>query len=161
MNVNIVVESGRLTADPVVKYLQSGTAVCNFSLANNYSVKRNEKWEQVANFFNCVVFGKQAENLEKYCKKGKALTITGELRQDRWDDSQTGQKRTAVKIMAKTIEFHGDSTGKGKAQSQTSDQPPDEAMPTNFDDPGMEPTQQAFNQNVDNGEASDTDDIPF
>lgn len=79
VNLNKVIIAGNLTRDPELKALPSGTTVANFGVASNRDVKRNETWEKVAEFHNCVAFGNQAEALAKYLTKGKPILVEGRL----------------------------------------------------------------------------------
>jgi single-strand DNA-binding protein len=103
-DLNRVILIGRLTRDPELKYLQSGTAVARFSLANNrrYSTA-GEKKEQVS-FFDCIAWSKLAEMLTEYCKKGQRIGIEGRLQQRSWDD-QEGKKRSSVEIVVENVQF--------------------------------------------------------
>lgn len=101
-NVSLV---GRLTRDVEVKYTNGGLAIGKFGLANNYSKKTGDKWTDEANFFDVVLFGKQAESLKQYLIKGKQVAIEGELRQDRWE--QDGQSRSKVIINASNVQLLG------------------------------------------------------
>src|SRR4030043_35493 len=95
---------GRVTKDPELKYLPSGMQVTNFSLAVNDSCKKNDKWEDYANFFDVTVFGKSGENCASYLKKGSQVAITGSLRQNRWQDKNQ-QYRSKINIIANTVQF--------------------------------------------------------
>src|SRR6266496_253008 len=94
-NVNIVILMGNLTRDPQLKYLPSQTPVVDFGLAvsRRYKTATGEDKEEVL-FVDCSAFGKTAETINQYCRKGKALFIEGRLKLDTWDDKQTGQKRS-------------------------------------------------------------------
>jgi single-strand DNA-binding protein len=91
---------GRLTRDPELRYSQSGKAVVNFSLAINRYGDNNE-----ADFFDCVVWDKQAELIAKSCKKGHRLLVWGRLQQDRWTDQQSGQNRSTIKVIGSGFSF--------------------------------------------------------
>lgn len=111
-DVNSVVIVGRLTADiDAVQggfgYLQNGTAVAKVSVAVNRSRKNGEEWIEEANFFNVTIWGKTAENLKPYLKKGSKVAVKGFLKQDRWQDKQTGQSRSSVSIVADQVELCG------------------------------------------------------
>ena len=73
--MNIVIMVGRLTKDPEIRYSQQGKAVCNFSIAVDRRIKR--EGENNTDFFNCVCFGKTAEFVEKYLKKGTQVIVEG------------------------------------------------------------------------------------
>jgi single-strand DNA-binding protein len=105
---NHVVLLGNLTRDPELKFLPSGTAVCEFSIAVNRrwtDKTTNEKKEEVS-FFDCVCWGKGGETFAKYMTKGKPCLIDGELRQERWEDKDGG-KRSRVKVNVQGFQFLG------------------------------------------------------
>ena len=104
-DVNSVALIGRLTKDADIKYLQSGTAVVNFSLAVNESVKNGNSWSERASFFDVTFYGRQGEGLQRYLTKGKQIAITGTLQQQRWQ--KDGQTKSKIVIIAKTIQLLG------------------------------------------------------
>lgn len=117
-DINNVVLVGRLTRDAELKYTTSGQAVCKFSIAVNRRRKNGEQWEDEANFFDVVLWGRQGEALGQYLLKGKTIGVEGELRQDRWQ--QDGQNRSKVEIVADNIQLLGGSGfGGGNAQSNS------------------------------------------
>jgi len=104
-DINRVVLVGRLTRDAELKYTSAGQAVCKFSVAVNRRRKNGDQWEDEANYFDVVLWGRQGESLNQYLVKGKAVGIDGELRQDRWQ--QDGQNRSKVEIVAGNIQLLG------------------------------------------------------
>jgi len=112
MDLNSVVLIGRLTRDAELKATSSGFAVSNFSIAVNYRKKQGDGWEDVANFFDITLFGKQAEILHQYLVKGKQVAISGELRQDRWVQDD-GQNRSKVVINANSVQLLGNGNSNG------------------------------------------------
>ncbi|MCL2184890.1 MAG: single-stranded DNA-binding protein [Treponema sp.] len=104
-DLNHVVLIGRLTRDAELKYTAGGQAVSKFSIAVNRRKKNGDQWEDEANFFDIVLWGKQGESLQAYLVKGKMVGIDGELRQDRWQ--QDGQNRSKVEIIANYIQLLG------------------------------------------------------
>jgi len=108
-DVNHVVLIGRLTRDAELKYTAGGQAVCKFSIAVNRRKKNGDQWEDEANFFDIVLWGKQGESLQSYLVKGKMIGVDGELRQDRWQ--QDGQNRSKVEIVASYIQLLGGGGG--------------------------------------------------
>jgi len=104
-DINHVVLIGRLTRDAELKYTAGGQAVCKFSIAVNRRKKNGDQWEDEANFFDIVLWGKQGESLQSYLVKGKMVGVDGELRQDRWQ--QDGQNRSKVEIIANYIQLLG------------------------------------------------------
>jgi single-strand DNA-binding protein len=109
MDINRVVLVGRLTRDAELKYTAGGQAVCKFSVAINRRKKNGEQWVDEANFFDVVVWGRQAESVNQYLVKGKQVGIDGELRQDRWE--QDGQNRSKVEVVAGNVQLLGGGTG--------------------------------------------------
>jgi len=112
-DLNHVVLIGRLTRDAELKYTSSGQAVCKFSIAVNRRKKNGDQWEDEANFFDIVVWGRQGESLHPYLLKGKMVGVDGELRQDRWQ--QDGQNRSKVEIVTNYLQLLG---GGGAAQDR-------------------------------------------
>ena len=110
-DINHVVLVGRLTRDAELKYTAGGQAVCKFSVAVNRRRKNGEQWEDEANYFDVVLWGRQGEALNQYLLKGKTVGVDGELRQDRWQ--QDGQSRSKVEIIANNIMLLGGNPGAG------------------------------------------------
>jgi single-strand DNA-binding protein len=110
-DLNHVVLIGRLTRDAELKYTANGQAVCKFSIAVNRRRKNGDQWEDEANFFDIVVWGRQGESLAQYLVKGKMVGVDGELRQDRWQ--QDGQNRSKVEIIANYLQLLGGGSGAG------------------------------------------------
>ncbi|MDR0878005.1 MAG: single-stranded DNA-binding protein [Treponema sp.] len=112
-DLNHVVLIGRLTRDAELKYTAGGQAVCKFSIAVNRRRKNGDQWEDEANFFDVVVWGRQGESLNQYLIKGKMVGVDGELRQDRWQ--QEGQNRSKVEIVANYLQLLGGSGSGGSS----------------------------------------------
>jgi len=108
-DVNTVAITGRLTRDAQLKYTTSGFAICEVSVAVNRSVKKGDSWEEEPSFFDCTMIGKRAEALSNKLTKGSAVTIQGQLRQDRWK-SQEGHSRSKVVIMIDEIRIERSTT---------------------------------------------------
>lgn len=113
MDTNKVIVIGRLTANAALKYAGDGFAIANFSLAVNHMKKKDGK-EDVS-FLQCKAFGKLAENLSKYMTKGKQVSITGFLKQERWE--KDGQKQSRVIINADEIQLLGGNQNNGNGQN--------------------------------------------
>ena len=124
-DLNHVVLIGRLTRDAELKQTANGQAVCKFSIAVNRRKKNGDQWEDEANFFDIVVWGRQGESLNQYLVKGKMVGVDGELRQDRWQQPD-GQNRSKVEIVANYLQLLGGSSGQGgnsgSSASQTGQQ---------------------------------------
>ena len=103
---NKVILIGNLTRDVELKYLPKGTPVCNLSMAVNrrWKTEAGEEKEDVY-FAECKAFGKQAETLAQYVRKGHPLLVEGRLTREEWDDKKTGDKRSTTRIMIETFQF--------------------------------------------------------
>jgi len=115
-DLNHVVLIGRLTRDAELKYTPNGQAVCKFSIAVNRRKKNSDQWEDEANFFDIVVWGKQGESLHQYLLKSKMVAVDGELRQDRWQ--QDGQNRSKVDVIANHVQLLGGGQQQGSSQAE-------------------------------------------
>jgi len=109
---NKVIIAGNLTRDPEVIYLASGKALCKFGIAINHrwTSESGERKEDVT-FLDCKAFGKLAETIEKYLRKGSSILVEGRITQESWDDKTTGQKRTATRIVVENFTFLGSAKG--------------------------------------------------
>ena len=109
---NKVILVGNLTRDPEMRYTPKGTAVVKLGLAVNrrWTTETGETREEVT-FVDIDAFGKQAETLAQYMKKGSPILIEGRLRQDTWDDKQTGQKRSKLLVVCENFKFVGAPAG--------------------------------------------------
>jgi single-strand DNA-binding protein len=132
-NINRVVLTGNLTADPELRSLPSGMSVCSLRIACNTRRKDNAsgEWVDKPNYFNVTVWGAQGENAARYLSKGRPVAIDGRLEWREWE-AQDGAKRQAVDIIADSVQFLGSrddaSAGAGFAgngASQGSDVPVD------------------------------------
>ena len=119
MYLNKVMIIGNLTRDPELKALPSGIKVANFSLATNrvYKDKDGNKQENTE-FHNVVVFGKTAELVAQYLKKGSSAYIEGRLQTRSWE--QDGQKKYRTEIIAETVQFGNRPGGGGAGASASS-----------------------------------------
>lgn len=117
MDINSVIEIGRLTQDAKLDYSGGGNAIVNFTIAVDHMKKKDGTSD--TSFFNCKVFGKLGETLAKYMTKGKQVGICGYLKQDRWE--KDGQKQSRVVINCEEIELLGGSGGNGNSASYGND----------------------------------------
>jgi len=103
---NKVIVAGNLTRDPELRYLPKGTAVAAFALAVNrtWKTETGENKEEV-NFIDVEAFGRQAEVIAQYMRKGRPLLVEGRLKQDSWEDKATHQKRTKLKVVLESFSF--------------------------------------------------------
>jgi single-strand DNA-binding protein len=110
-DINSVTLVGRLTRDAELKYTNAGTAVSNFSMAVNESIKQKDgSYADTANFFEIQYWGKPAEGLNGYLTKGRQVALQGKLKQQMWTDNATGQNRSKVVITAFSIQLLAVST---------------------------------------------------
>ncbi|TVR67606.1 MAG: single-stranded DNA-binding protein [Spirochaetaceae bacterium] len=109
-DINRVVLVGRLVRDAEQKYTPGGLAICEFSVAINNRRKQGDEWVDEANFFDVTLFGRQGEAIQRYLLKGKQVGIDGRLKQDRWQDKETGQNRSKVNIIADNVMLLGSSS---------------------------------------------------
>lgn len=103
-STNLVVIAGRLTRDPEVKFIASGKAVCNFSIANSrfFKDKSGEKKEETS-FVDVTCWDKTAEWVGENIKKGRPVLIEGRLKSEQWEDKTTGQKRSRTGVSATSV----------------------------------------------------------
>lgn len=108
-NINRVILTGNLTKDPDVRTLpNSGQTVCTLRIACNGRRRTAEgQWEDAPNYFDITVWGPQGENCGRYLAKGRGVAIDGRLRWREWTDKESQQKRSAVDIIAETVQFLG------------------------------------------------------
>lgn len=114
--INRVVLVGRMTRDPELRRTPSGAAVTSFSLAVNRTFT-SANGERQADFINCVVWNKTAENVERYCAKGSLVGVEGRI-QTRQYDAQDGSKRTVVEVVCDSVQFLETRSAREKAQPQ-------------------------------------------
>lgn len=106
-NLNKVMLMGNLTRDPEIKYTPKGTAIANFGLAVNRTftpTEGGEKREEVT-FLDLEAWGRTAEVIGEYFKKGRPIFIEGRLKLDQWDDKQTGKKMSKLRVVVESFEF--------------------------------------------------------
>ena len=92
-DLNNVFIIARLVRDAELKYMATGYAILNFSIASNRSVKKNDEWQNEVSYFNAVIFGKRAESLAQYMLKGKQVAISGDRKSTRLNSSHTDISR--------------------------------------------------------------------
>ena len=143
-NLNKVLLLGNVTRDPEIRYTPKGSAVCDLGIAvnRNYTTDSGEKREEVT-FVDVTLWGRTAEVAGEYLKKGRSVFIEGRLQMDTWDDKQTGQKRTRLRVVAENMQLLG-SRPSGSPAEATGESRPTSAPPKKS--PAPEP---------------DEDEIPF
>jgi single-strand DNA-binding protein len=105
---NKVILLGNLTRDPEVRYTPKGSAVCDLGIAINrsYTLDSGEKREEVT-YVDVVLWARLAEIAGEYLKKGRPVFIEGRLQLDTWDDKQSGQKRSKLRVIGETMQLLG------------------------------------------------------
>jgi single-strand DNA-binding protein len=148
-NFNKVILVGNLTRDPELRYTPKGMAIAKVGLAinRNWTSESGEKKEEVT-FVDVDIFGRTAENVAQYMKKGRPILIEGRLRLDQWDDKQTGQKRSKLGVVGEVVQFLGSPTGGGSEGGEAPRRPsaPSAPAPSSAAEPDMPPSD---------------DDVPF
>ena len=127
---NKVILLGNLTRDPEVRYTPKGSAVADLGIAVNrqYTLENGEKREEVT-FVDVTFWGRTAEVAGEYLKKGRPVFIEGRLQLDTWDDKQSGQKRSRLKVIGETMQMLG-SRGGAADTGDEGDRPARPAKPT-------------------------------
>ena len=140
---------GNLTRDVELRYIASGSAVANVSIAINekYTTKSGEKREDVL-FLECVLWGKTAEIAGEYLSKGKPVLFSGKLKQENWDDKTTGQKRSKIVLNVDTMQFLGGPSGGQDAPKQ--ERPRQQT-----------PRSDSRNESIYDDMPTEADDVPF
>ena len=149
-NFNKVILAGNLTRDPELRYTPKGTAIAKFGLAinRNWTGEDGQKREEVT-FVDIDAFGKQAEVIGQYLRKGRPVLIEGRLKLDQWDDKQTGQKRSRLGVVLEAFSFLDGGNREGGAPSAApAARPARAAANTPPSDPGTDEPPQG-------------DDVPF
>ena len=119
MYLNKAIVIGNLTRDPELRSLPSGIKVCSFSIATNRVWKdKNGAKQESADYHNVVVFGRQAETVAQYMKKGSSILVEGRMQTRSWDDKNTGEKKYRTEIVADRTQF-GPKSGGGSVGTST------------------------------------------
>jgi len=114
MYLNKAMLIGNLTRDPELRSLPSGVKVCTFSLATNRVWKdKNGARQEAADYHNVVVFGRQAETVAQYMKKGNSILVEGRIQTRSWDDKTSGEKKYRTEIVADRTQFGPKGGGAG------------------------------------------------
>lgn len=140
MAFNKVILMGNLTRDPELRSTTSGSSVASFALAitRNWNNAQGERQEETS-FIDCEAWGRTGETIAKYVQKGRQLLVSGRLRQDTWQDKDTGKNRSTLRVVVEEFSFVSDGNRGGAAQQN-----------------GGEPTVEPIND-----DPIDLSDIPF
>ncbi|MES3032169.1 MAG: single-stranded DNA-binding protein [Patescibacteria group bacterium] len=116
MFLNKAILIGNLTRDPELKSLPSGIKVCSFSIATNRVWKdKNGARQEAADYHNVVVFGRQAETVAQYMKKGSSILVEGRMQTRSWEDKTSGEKKYRTEVIADRTQFGPKGSGSGSA----------------------------------------------
>jgi single-strand DNA-binding protein len=130
-NINRVILTGNLTRDPELRSTPSGTSICKLRIAVNTRRKDGSgQWVDKPNYFDVTVWGAQGENCAQYLQKGRPVAIDGRLEWREWDATDGSGKRSAVEVVADTVQFlggRGDDGGNGHRFTPEADVPADTA----------------------------------
>lgn len=128
-NANLM---GRLTKDPELKYGASGTAYANFTIAVNRAFKKDE-----VDFINCACFGKTAEAIAEYARKGDQVGVNGRIQVDQYE--KDGTKVYSTKVMVDGFTFGAKANGGGNSsEGNTSSKPTNTPKPNNTPEPDFD-----------------------
>ena len=153
--VNKVILIGNLGKDPEVRYTQGGQAVANLRIATSrsWTDKQSGQRKEETEWHDVEVWGKQAEQCGEYLAKGRQVFVEGRLKTDKWQDKQSGQERSKVKVVAENVRFLGGGSGGGRGGG--SRPPQDDSPPGGFEEPDSGPGGGG------GGGHGGPDDIPF
>ena len=113
MYINKALVYGNLTRDPELRALPSGIQVANFSVATNRVWKKDGQKQESTDYHNIVSFGRQAELVAQYLKKGSSVFIEGRMQTRSWDDKASGEKKYRTEIVAENVQFGPRTSGGG------------------------------------------------
>ena len=157
MYLNKAIIIGNLTRDPELKALPSGSKVTSFSLATNRTYKdKDGNRQEAVEFHNIVVFGKVAELVAQYLKKGSQALVEGRIQTRSWDDKAGGGKKYRTEIVADTVQFGSRPTGGAGAGSSAGSSAASSSVKG-----GSAPTEAASDKIDYPTEEINPDDIPF
>ena len=149
-NINRVIVTGNLTKDPELRSTPGGTPLCKLRIAVNSRRKdQSGEWVDKPNYFDVTVWGAQGENCATYLSKGRPVAVDGRLEWSEWE-TQDGNKRQSVQIIAESVQFLGSRDGSGAVQGNEITARSD--VPADTSD---------FEQAEPVGAGSAGDDIPF
>ncbi len=160
-SLNKVMLMGNVTRDIEVRYTAKGTAVADVGLACNRRTKQGEEWVDETTFVDVTVWGRTAELAGQYLSKGRPVFFEGRLQLDSWQDQQSGQKRSRLKVVGENMQFIGGQQGGGGGQQSAPQQQYQQSAPQQQSAPPQQqaPTGGSPASGFDN--MDDDDDIPF
>ncbi len=157
-NINRVVITGNLTADPELRALASGSSLCKLRIACNTRRKNGStgEWEDKPNYFDVTVWGAQGENAARYLSKGRPVAIDGRLEWREWE-TQEGAKRQGIDIIADSVQFLGSREDASGGGGPIGDRPAGNGASKGSD----VPIDESDMQSAPVASAAGDDDIPF
>lgn len=157
-SVNKVMLLGNLTRDPEIRYTPKGTAVTDLGMAVN-RVRTGDNGERIeeVTYVDVTLWGRQAELAGQYLGKGRPVFIEGRLQLDQWDDKQSGQKRSRLRVVGENMQFLPAGGGGGNYPQGGSSEPDEEGQQQRPDPSSSSQGGAAASDSFDN----DDDDIPF
>ncbi len=156
-NFNKVILAGNLTRDPELRYTPKGTAVARIGLALNrtYKTETGESKEEVT-FVDIEAFARQAEVIAQYFKKGNPILIEGRLKLDQWEDKNTHQKQSKLKVILESFSFLGSGRGEGSPAEPAPARPASQHQP-----PASQPPSSQQPPHEAEAPGAEEDDVPF
>ena len=153
-NLNKVMLIGNLTRDPELRYTPKGTAVAELGMAVN-RVRTNDQGErqEETTFIDVTLWARQAELAQQYLAKGRPVYIEGRLQMDTWEDKNTGQKRSKLKVVGENMQFLSDGRGGGGQARSGGPAPQEHSPPASQPSQGGSPAAENFDD--------DGEEIPF
>lgn len=156
-NFNKVILLGNLTRDPELRYTPKGLAIVKLGLAINRTWKDDSgASKEEVTFVDVDAFGRQAEVLAQYLRKGRPLFMEGRLRLDTWDDKQTGQKRSKLGVVLESFQFVDSGAARPGEEGGAAPVRPRSAAPSTAAAPNAAPASAAPD-----GPPLEEDDVPF
>ena len=153
MYLNKAIVIGNLTRDPEIRSLPSGIKICSFSLATNRVWKdKNGARQESTDYHNVVVFGRQAETVAQYMKKGSSLLVEGRMQTRSWEDKTSGEKKYRTEIVADRTQF---GPKNGSTNTNTSSQSAEPVKKSGGKGPGEIDTIEYPEEDI------NPEDIPF
>lgn len=125
--INRVIIAGNLVRDPEIRVTSQGAKICEMTIA----VNRNVKGKEDVCFIDVIVWGKPAENCQRYLHKGSCAMIEGYLKQDTWEDRNGGGKRSRIKLVSESVQFIS-NTSPGNTENNAPKAPPSAESPKSY-----------------------------
>lgn len=133
-NINRVELSGNVTRDPDLQVTKSGTPVLKFGIAVG---EKQREGKDYTHFFDCVIWGKYGEVMQKYLAKGQKVTVAGSLNYSSWSDPKTGYKRSKVEVYVRDIDTMGPPPARDASDYASGQQIPLAAAPPQVPAPDL------------------------